>query len=96
MKKVLTGVLILATAAGANAMENMFKDGVLHFDYKAEELAPAEAAARARLEKDLDALVAIADNQRTFDNTVLGYERAFERLRRRAGHERFPLLCIYG
>ena len=79
MKKVLTGVLILATAAGANAMENMFKDGVLHFDYKAEELAPAEAAARARLEKDLDALVAIADNQRTFDNTVLGYERAFER-----------------
>ena len=60
-------------------MENMFRNGVLHFDYKAEDLAPAEAAARVRLEKDLDAVVAIPDGQRTFDNTVLAYERAFER-----------------
>ena len=73
------GILLLATATGVNAMENMFRNGVLHFDYKAEDLAPAEAAARVRLEKDLDAVVAIPDGQRTFDNTVLAYERAFER-----------------
>ncbi len=61
-------------------MGNMFtKEGVLHFDYKAAELAPTEEAARKQLEKDLDALVAIEDSQRTFENTVLGYERAFER-----------------
>ena len=73
------GILLLATVTGVNAMENMFRNGVLHFDYKAEDLAPAEAAARVRLEKDLDAVVAIPDGQRTFDNTVLAYERAFER-----------------
>ncbi len=60
-------------------MENMFRNGVLHFDYKKEDLAPAEAAARARLEKDLAALVAIPKKDRTFDNTILGYERAFDR-----------------
>lgn len=60
-------------------MESMFKNGVLHFDYKAEELAPAEAAARAQLEKDLDALVAIPAAERTFDNTIKGYERAFDK-----------------
>ncbi len=73
------GIVLLATVTGVNAMENMFRNGVLHFDYKAEDLAPAEAAARVRLEKDLDAVVAIPDEQRTFDNTVLAYERAFER-----------------
>lgn len=60
-------------------MENMFRNGVLHFDYKKEDLAPAEAAARKQLEKDLAALVAIPAQERTFDNTILGYERAFDR-----------------
>ena len=60
-------------------MENMFRNGVLHFDYKKEDLAPAEAAARKQLEKDLAALVAIPAQKRTFDNTILGYERAFDR-----------------
>ena len=59
-------------------MADMFKNGVLHFDYKAEELAPAEAAARVQLEKDLAALVAIPQEQRTFDNTIMAYERAFD------------------
>ena len=59
-------------------MANMFKNGVLHFDYKAEELAPAEAAARVQLEKDLAALIAIPQEQRTFDNTIMAYERAFD------------------
>mgnify|MGYP002660075732 FL=1 len=57
----------------------MFRNGVLHFDYKKEDLAPAEAAARKQLEKDLAALVAIPAQERTFDNTILGYERAFDR-----------------
>ncbi len=79
MKKWIAFIFMLALAAGVNGMENMFRNGVLHFDYKAEDLAPAEAAARQQLEKDLAELVAIPDSQRTFDNTVLGYERAFER-----------------
>ena len=71
-------------------MQNMFtKDGVLHFNYKAEELAPTEAAARAQLLQDLDNLVAIPDEQRTFENTVLGYERAFERYSRALGMSGF-------
>ena len=59
-------------------MADMFKNGVLHFDYKAEELAPAEAAARVQLEKDLAALVALPKEQRTFENTIMAYERAFD------------------
>ncbi len=60
-------------------MENMFRNGVLHFDYKAEDLVPTEAEARKQLEKDLAALVAIPTAERTFDNTIMGYERAFEK-----------------
>ncbi len=61
-------------------MPNMFnKDGVLHFNYKAEELAPAEAAARVQLEKDLADLIAIPAKKRTFENTILGYEKAFDK-----------------
>ena len=95
MKKVLTGVLILATAAGANAMENMFKDGVLHFDYKAEELAPAEAAARARLEKDLTPWWLLLTTSVRLTTRCWAMS-ALLNATRRAGHERFPLLCIYG
>lgn len=59
-------------------MQDMFQNGVLHFNYKAEELAPAEAAARVQLEKDLAALIAIPAENRTFDNTIMAYERAFD------------------
>ncbi len=55
------------------------KDGVLHFDYKAEDLAPAEAAARVQLEKDLADLIAIPAEKRTFENTILGYEKIFDK-----------------
>ena len=51
--KLLLVTALFFTATGAFAMADMFKNGVLHFDYKAEELAPAEAAARLKLEKDL-------------------------------------------
>ena len=65
-KIILLILLVWAWPAGVNGMENMFRNGVLHFDYK-------------QLEKDLAALVAIPAQERTFDNTILGYERAFDR-----------------
>ncbi|WP_432635177.1 M3 family metallopeptidase [Candidatus Avelusimicrobium sp.] len=77
--KFLLVTALLLTATGAFSMADMFnKNGVLHFDYKAEDLAPAEAAARVKLEKDLAALIAIPQAERTFDNTIMGYERAFD------------------
>ena len=45
-KIILLILLVWAWPAGVNGMENMFRNGVLHFDYKKEDLAPAEAAAR--------------------------------------------------
>lgn len=60
-------------------MADMFnKDGVLHFNYQAQDLAPAEAEARVKLEKDLATLIAIPQAERTFENTIMGYERAFD------------------
>ncbi|MDR0291244.1 MAG: Zn-dependent oligopeptidase [Elusimicrobium sp.] len=60
-------------------MENsLFKNNVLHFDYKAGDLAAAESAARARLEKDLQKVLNVPAGRRTFENTVLAYTRAFE------------------
>lgn len=79
-KKILFNLLLCCMSMGVFAMPNMFnKDGVLHFDYKAEELAPAEAAARKELEKDLEALIAIPAEKRTFENTIMGYEKAFDK-----------------
>ena len=70
---------LLLTATGAFSMADMFnKDGVLHFNYQAQDLAPAEAEARVKLEKDLAALIVIPQAERTFENTIMGYERAFD------------------
>lgn len=70
---------LLLTATGAFSMADMFnKDGVLHFNYQAQDLAPAEAEARVKLEKDLATLIAIPQAERTFENTIMGYERAFD------------------
>ena len=70
---------LLLTATGAFSMADMFnKDGVLHFNYRAQDLAPAEAEARVKLEKDLAALIAIPQAERTFENTIMSYERAFD------------------
>ena len=78
MKKINLFLTLLFLTTGLFAMPDMFnKDGVLHFDYKAEDLAPAEAAARARLEKELADIIAIPKEQRTFENTIMGYLRAF-------------------
>ncbi|MGB2578356.1 thimet oligopeptidase [Elusimicrobium simillimum] len=81
MKKIVCVCCIFILTTGVFGMESkMFnKDGVLHFDYKAEALAPAEAAAREQLEKDLAALLTIPAANRTFENTVMGYTKAFEK-----------------
>ncbi|WP_428045400.1 M3 family metallopeptidase [Candidatus Avelusimicrobium fimicolum] len=77
--KLLLVTALLLTATGAFSMADMFnKDGVLHFNYRAQDLAPAEATARVKLEKDLAALIAIPQAERTFENTIMGYERAFD------------------
>ncbi len=80
MRKIIFISVFCLLVTGVFAMPNMFnKDGVLHFDYKAEDLAPTEAAARAQLEKDLADLIAIPASERTFENTILGYEKAFDK-----------------
>lgn len=78
-KLILSVALLLAATTGVQAMADQFQNGVLHFNYKAEELAPAEAAAREQFEKDLAAFVAMPAEKRTFDNTILGYYRIFKK-----------------
>lgn len=70
---------LLPLTAGAQTVKSKFnKTGALRFDYKAEELAPAEERGRVRLEKALSAITAIPKANRTFENTVLAYNKAFE------------------
>ena len=77
-KIIFISFFILFTT-GVFAMPNMFnKDGVLHFNYQAEDLVPTEQKARERLEKELADLIAIPKEKRTFENTIMGYERAFD------------------
>ncbi|MDR1941333.1 MAG: Zn-dependent oligopeptidase [Endomicrobium sp.] len=69
---------------------NMFnKNGLLHFNYKAKDLSPREAAARIFLEKDLKKIVSIPAKERTFENTLLAYEEAFEKYSRALGQAGF-------
>lgn len=70
--------------------QNMFnKDGVLHFNYKAGDLAPSEAAARKTLEEDLQKIIVIKKEDRTFENTLLAYEKAFEKYSQALGQAGF-------
>ena len=84
MNKILFLTALLFTTVNLHAAEgdmpyNMFNEnGVLHFDYKAEDLAPREKAARAQLEKDLQAIINIDKKDRTFENTYLAYDKAFD------------------
>ena len=72
------------------AQNNMFnKDGFLHFNYHAAELAPREAAARVELEEDLKKLVAIPKKERNFENTFLAYGDAFEKYSHALGQAGF-------
>ncbi len=78
-KIILISFLFMLVTEGFSMAPMFNKNGVLHFNYKAEDLAPAEAAARQELEKDLAAFIAIPAEKRTFDNTILGYYRIFKK-----------------
>ena len=83
--KIILSAALLLAATGVQGMADQFRNGVLHFDYKAADLAPAEAAARVLLEKDLAEFVAMPADKRTFDNTILGYYRIFQKYHRALG-----------
>jgi thimet oligopeptidase len=71
---------VISSAGEKTMQNNMFtKEGLLHFNYKAQELAPREASARLQLEEDLKKIVSVPKEQRTFENTLLAYEDAFEK-----------------
>ena len=75
--------------AGENVMNMYNSDGTLHFNYKAEDLEPSEKVARENLEKDLAKIVALPKEQRTFENTLLAYEEAFEKYSHALGQAGF-------
>ena len=63
-KIILIAALFFAVT-GVQGMPSMFNEkGVLHFNYKAEDLAPTEAAARKQLEKELAEFVAMPAEKR--------------------------------
>ncbi len=65
------------------------KQGVLHFNYNAEELKTKEAAARKVLEEDLAKFVAIPKEQRTFQNTFVEYGLIFDKYADATGQSGF-------
>ncbi|WP_428897165.1 thimet oligopeptidase [Parelusimicrobium proximum] len=83
MKKLLllisSAVVLSVNLQGEEGMQSRFKNGVLHFDYKAEQLAPAEAKERQQLELDLQAVIDVPKEERTWENTVLAYMKAFDK-----------------
>lgn len=89
LKFVLPLFLTSLLMAGENVMNMYNSDGTLHFNYKAEDLEPSEKAAREILEKDLAKIVALPKEQRTFENTLLAYEDAFDRYSHSLGQAGF-------
>ena len=89
LKFVLPLFLTSFLMAGENVMNMYNPDGTLHFNYKAEDLEPSEKAAREILEKDLAKIVALPKEQRTFENTLLAYEDAFDRYSKALGQAGF-------
>lgn len=89
LKFVLPLFLTSFLMAGENVMNMYNPDGTLHFNYKAEDLEPSEKAAREILEKDLAKIVALPKEKRTFENTLLAYEDAFDRYSHSLGQAGF-------
>lgn len=89
LKFVLPLFLTTLLMAGENVMNMYNPDGTLHFNYKAADLEPSEQAARKILEEDLAKIVALPKEKRTFQNTVLAYEDAFDRYSKALGQAGF-------
>lgn len=81
MKKLslilLSVFLIIPQIGDANMQNQVFKKGLLHFDYTPEQLPETEKQARAELEKSFDKILKIPAEERTFENTVDAYQFAF-------------------
>lgn len=79
MKKLMTVLTSVAVtpALFAGAYDKLFDKGLLRFNYTAAELTALESDAQKELEQNLSALVAVPDDQRTFENTPLALENAY-------------------
>ena len=79
MKKLMTVLTSVAVtpALFGGAYDKMFDKGLLRFNYTAAELTALEGEAQKELEQNLSALVAVPDEQRSFENTPLALENAY-------------------
>lgn len=79
MKKMLISLAAVALpcASFAGAYGEMFKNGVLRFDYTPQEITALEAQAAQELNQNLNFLVHIPAVQRDFVNTVRALEDAY-------------------
>lgn len=79
MKKILMTVtaLTIPFCAFSGAYEQMFKDGVLRFDYTPQEINTLAQQAEDELAANLNAVAGITEQQRDFNNTVLALETAY-------------------
>ncbi len=83
MKKLIYTFLLLLVfltfgqIGDANMQNQVFKKGILHFDYTPEQLQEIEKQARIELEEDFNEILKIPTEKRTFENTVSAYQFAF-------------------
>jgi thimet oligopeptidase len=79
MKKT---VLILSSIFAANfvfggTMDKMFEDNALRFDYTPQEMLALEKEAADDFQKNIQKILAVPADERTFANTPLAFEQAF-------------------
>ncbi|MCL2888406.1 MAG: Zn-dependent oligopeptidase [Elusimicrobia bacterium] len=78
MKKILMCAAVLLPALSyGSVMDTMFENGALRFDYSPAEITETEKLAALRFDTDIKKILAVPPEKRTFDNTVLAFERAF-------------------
>lgn len=79
MNKLLMTIALTALplASFAGAYQDLFKNGLLRFDYAPADLPALEARAEQELNAALNAVVSVPVEQRTFENTLLALESAY-------------------
>ncbi|MDR0953002.1 MAG: Zn-dependent oligopeptidase [Elusimicrobiota bacterium] len=79
MKKLslLLGGLLMANLAFGGAMNKMYQKDNLRFNYTPKEVLSLESEAAAEFDKNVQSVINIAPSERTFDNTLLAFERAY-------------------
>ncbi|WP_428897049.1 thimet oligopeptidase [Parelusimicrobium proximum] len=79
MKKtalVLCGMFAAVNIFGGT-MDKMFKGQALRFDYTPEEVLELEKEAAQNFEEEIEAVLSVPAGERSLDNTLLAFERAF-------------------